>query len=152
MWATRSAPQSFYACYGPETFPLWYWVLQDFSRLTSAWRFSVSVKKNRNNWQQPYSGLCSPRRSYSTYFWNDSWVQTFHWKRISYIFVFFQDHLEKCSKIRLPCPNSCGDIISTELVNEFHCSLSDVIKDRSINSSTTLRVRLSVVWPGNCLF
>ena len=28
--------------------------------------------------QQSYSGLCSPRRSYSTYLWNDSWVQTFH--------------------------------------------------------------------------
>ena len=25
-----------------------------------------------------YSGLHSPRRSNSTYFWNDSWVQTFH--------------------------------------------------------------------------
>ena len=28
--------------------------------------------------QQSYSGLCSSRRSYSTYFWNDSWVPTFH--------------------------------------------------------------------------
>ena len=28
--------------------------------------------------QQSYSGLHSPRRSYSNYFWNDSWVPTFH--------------------------------------------------------------------------
>ena len=28
--------------------------------------------------QQSYSGLCSPGRSNLTYFWNDSWVQTFH--------------------------------------------------------------------------
>ena len=28
--------------------------------------------------QQSYSGLHSPRRSNSTYSWNDSWVQTFH--------------------------------------------------------------------------
>ena len=28
--------------------------------------------------QQSYSGLCSPGQSNSTYFWNDSWVQTFH--------------------------------------------------------------------------
>jgi len=28
--------------------------------------------------QQSYSGLRSPGRSNSTYFWNDSWVQTFH--------------------------------------------------------------------------
>ena len=27
--------------------------------------------------QQSYSGLCSPRQSYSTHLWNDSWVQTF---------------------------------------------------------------------------
>ena len=27
--------------------------------------------------QQSYSGLRSPGRSNSTYFWNDSWVQTF---------------------------------------------------------------------------
>ena len=30
--------------------------------------------------QQSYSGLPSPRRSNSTYFLNDSWVQTFHIK------------------------------------------------------------------------
>ena len=28
--------------------------------------------------QQSYSGLHSPGRSNSNYFWNDSWVQTFH--------------------------------------------------------------------------
>ena len=28
--------------------------------------------------QQSCWGLCSPRRSYSAYWWNDSWVQTFH--------------------------------------------------------------------------
>ena len=28
--------------------------------------------------QQLYSGLRSPGRLNSTYFWNDSWVQTFH--------------------------------------------------------------------------
>ena len=28
--------------------------------------------------QQSYSGLRSPGRSNSSYFWNDSWVQTFH--------------------------------------------------------------------------
>ena len=28
--------------------------------------------------QQSYSGLRSPGQSNSTYFWNDSWVQTFH--------------------------------------------------------------------------
>ena len=28
--------------------------------------------------QQSYSALLSPGRSNSTYFWNDSWVQTFH--------------------------------------------------------------------------
>ena len=28
--------------------------------------------------QQSYSGLRLPERSDSTYFWNDSWVQTFH--------------------------------------------------------------------------
>ena len=28
--------------------------------------------------QQSYSGLRSPGRSNSTYYWNDSWVQTFH--------------------------------------------------------------------------
>ena len=28
--------------------------------------------------QQSYSGLRSPERSNSTYFWNNSWVQTFH--------------------------------------------------------------------------
>ena len=28
--------------------------------------------------QQSYSGLCSPGGSNSTYFWNDSWVQTSH--------------------------------------------------------------------------
>ena len=28
--------------------------------------------------QQSYSGLRSPGRSSTTYFWNDSWVQTFH--------------------------------------------------------------------------
>ena len=28
--------------------------------------------------QQSYSGLRSSGRSTSTYFWNDSWVQTFH--------------------------------------------------------------------------
>ena len=28
--------------------------------------------------QQSYSGLLSPGRSNSTYFWNDSWVQIFH--------------------------------------------------------------------------
>ena len=28
--------------------------------------------------QQSYSGLCSRGPSYSTYLWNDSWIQTFH--------------------------------------------------------------------------
>ena len=28
--------------------------------------------------QQSYSGLRSPGRSNSTYFWNDSYIQTFH--------------------------------------------------------------------------
>ena len=31
--------------------------------------------------QQPYSGLRSPRRSCSTYLWNDSWVQNFRKER-----------------------------------------------------------------------
>ena len=31
--------------------------------------------------QQSYSGLRSPGRSNSTYFWSDSWVQTFHRKQ-----------------------------------------------------------------------
>ena len=30
------------------------------------------------HWAPLYSGLRSPGRSKSTYFWNDSWVQTFH--------------------------------------------------------------------------
>ena len=36
--------------------------------------------RNVNHCQQQksYSGLFSPGRSNSTYFWNDSWVQTFH--------------------------------------------------------------------------
>ena len=33
--------------------------------------------------QQPYSGLRSPGRSNSTYFWNDSLVQTFHFREIN---------------------------------------------------------------------
>ena len=31
--------------------------------------------------QQSYSGLPSPRRSNPTYFWNGSWVKTFHKKK-----------------------------------------------------------------------
>ena len=38
--------------------------------------------------------------------------------------MFLQDHLENCSMIPLPCPNSCGDIIPREMVTAFHCSLS----------------------------
>ena len=47
------------------------------------WRHhSSSLVCVRSVWpkqqQQSYSGLRSPGRSNSTYFWNDSWVQTFH--------------------------------------------------------------------------
>ena len=44
-------------------------------KMTTAPVFETSVTLN---WQQSYSGLRSPGRSNSIYFWNDSWVQTFH--------------------------------------------------------------------------
>lgn len=39
------------------------------------------------------------------------------------LFVFLQDHLKRCSKIPLACPNSCGDFISREMVHAFYCNL-----------------------------
>ena len=44
--------------------------------------------------------------------------------------MYLQDHLEKCSKIPLLCPNSCGDVIPREMVNAFHWSYRDVIDGR----------------------
>ena len=56
------------------------WIVTDFSTTCAVVIFRV-------NWSQHHqslstttalSGLRSPGRSNSTYFWNDSWVQTFH--------------------------------------------------------------------------
>ena len=46
-------------------------------------------------------------------------------KRINYVFVFLQDHLENCSKFPLPCPNDCGDSVLREMVTAFHFSMGD---------------------------
>ena len=45
--------------------------------------------------QQSYSGLHSPGRTNSTYFWNDSWVQTFH------NYVIGAHHTVLCTKVQL---------------------------------------------------
>ena len=49
--------------------------------IDSDWRFDNlygSHLQSQSQQQQCYSGLPSPGLSNSTYFWNDSWVQTFH--------------------------------------------------------------------------
>ena len=43
--------------------------------------------------QQSYSGPNSPKRSYSTYSWNDSWVQTFH-SYTSYFYLARVNHIQ----------------------------------------------------------
>ena len=43
---------------------------------------------------QSYSGLCSPGRSYSTYLWNDPWVQTFHKGNMLWSFIKFSGPLK----------------------------------------------------------
>ena len=50
--------------------------LREFDKRSKHFLFSDHVSHCQQ--QQSYSGLRSPRRSNSTYFWNDSWVQTFH--------------------------------------------------------------------------
>ena len=49
-------------------------------KMTTAQVVETSVTVNNNS--PSYSGLNSPGRSNPTYFWNDSWVQTFHKKKL----------------------------------------------------------------------
>ena len=42
------------------------------------WNYCTGCRKVSHCQQQSYSGLHSPGKSYSTYLWSDSWVQTFH--------------------------------------------------------------------------
>ena len=42
--------------------------------------------------QQSYSGPNTPKRSYSTYSWKDSWVQTFHYT--SYFYLAWVNHVQ----------------------------------------------------------
>ena len=63
FFAFFAAPENMYIKVG--------WVSVVLSR-------TVVVDNDCQQQQQSYSGLRSPGRSNSTYFWNDSWVQTFH--------------------------------------------------------------------------
>ena len=53
----------------------WIVMMQPSLKMTTAQVVETSVTVNNNS---PIQALRSPGRSNSTYFWNDSWVQTFH--------------------------------------------------------------------------
>ena len=78
--------------------------------------------------QQSYSGLRSPGRSNSTYFWNDSWVQTFH----TSLFVFVTNIWSLVSIMRLTtCSvNSWGDIIPDLGLDGFRKRVTELSKFR----------------------
>ena len=69
--------------------------------------------RNVNHCQQQksYSGLFSPGRSNSTYFWNDSWVQTFHRKQNSCQARYLPEFLRK-SPCRIRDPAGIARITS----------------------------------------
>ena len=79
---------------------LWSW-----HKFTVSWNFSLIdvAPKSTARFLWAYQGL-------------KKWLFSVKVKKKSYIFVCLQDHLENCSKIPLPCPNSCGDIIPREMV------------------------------------
>ena len=68
----------------------WCFLIHLLSQLDGRWLLvKLSVVSYQ---QQSYSGPNSPKRSYSTYSWNDSWVQTFH-SYTSYFYLARGNHL-----------------------------------------------------------
>ena len=67
-WPIRSITRVYYHQLAWYNYSLW------------LWRWLPHRLQNVSHCQQQhsYSGLRSPGRLNSTYFWNDSWVQTFH--------------------------------------------------------------------------
>ena len=60
-----------------ESYPGWNW--RDTTHFDSKDDYRTGCRNvSHCQQQQSYSGLPSPGRSNSTYFWNDSWVQAFH--------------------------------------------------------------------------
>ena len=68
----------------------WCFLIHLFSQLNGHWLLvKLSVVSYQ---QQSYSGPNSPKRSHSTYSWNDSWVQTFH-SYTSYFYLARGNHV-----------------------------------------------------------
>ena len=68
----------------------WCFLIHLLSQLDGHW---LLVKLSIVSYQQQsYSGPNSPKRSYSTYSWNDSWVQTFH-SYTSYFYLARVNHV-----------------------------------------------------------
>ena len=82
----------------------WCFLIHLLSQLDGHW---LLVKWSVVSYQQQsYSGPNTPKRSYSTYSWNDSWVQTFH----SYTSYFY---LAKVNHVQSHGLNQFRAIIST---------------------------------------
>ena len=68
----------------------WCFLIHLFSQLDGHW-FLVKLSVVSYQ-QQSYSGPNTPKRSYSTYSWKDSWVQTFH-SYTSYFYLARGNHV-----------------------------------------------------------
>ena len=69
----------------------WCFLIHLLSQLNGYWLLvKLSVVSYQ---QQSYSGANTPKRSYSTYSWNDSWVQTFH-SYTSYFYLARLNHVQ----------------------------------------------------------
>ena len=69
----------------------WYFLIHLLSQLDSHW---LLVKWSVVSYQQQsYSGPNTPKWSYSTDSWNDSWVQTFH-RYTSYFYLARVNHVQ----------------------------------------------------------
>ena len=68
----------------------WCFLIHLLSQLDGHW---LLVKLSFVSYQQQsYSGPNTPKRSYSTYSWKDSWVQTFHYT--SYFYLARVNHVQ----------------------------------------------------------
>ena len=86
----------------------------------SDWRFdnlcgSHLQSQRLQQQQQSYSGLSSPGRSNSTYFWNDSWVQTFHKSQYMLMSSFAATKVEQANKFNDP-QDDCSILVASDAI------------------------------------
>ena len=92
--------------------------------------------------QQSYSGLRSPGRSNSTYFWNDSWVKTFH----SFTFTWTTEGTT-CQLLRFNL-NACDS--HKFLKRNLNFNFYQKLKRTPFTDRSTTKERTLVCW--NCLY